>query len=50
MTMYELRDTTVENDLIAREKAGVTVRVILDGVETSVNSAAYSALQAGGVG
>ena len=49
MTMYELRDTTMENDLIAREKAGVTVRVILDGKETSVNSAAYSALQAGGV-
>ncbi|HEV2638847.1 MAG TPA: phospholipase D-like domain-containing protein [Actinocrinis sp.] len=50
VTMYELRDTTVENDLIAREKAGVTVRVILDGAQTSVNSAAYSALQAGGVG
>ena len=49
MTMYELRDTTMENDLIAREKAGVNVRVILDGKETSVNSAAYSALQAGGV-
>lgn len=49
MTMYELRDTTMENDLIAREKAGVNVRVILDGQETSVNSAAYSALQAGGV-
>jgi len=50
MTMYELRDTTMENDLIAKEKAGVNVRVILDGKETSVNSAAYSALQAGGVG
>jgi hypothetical protein len=49
MTMYELRDTTMENDLIAREKAGVNVRVILDRQETSVNSAAYSALQAGGV-
>jgi phosphatidylserine/phosphatidylglycerophosphate/cardiolipin synthase-like enzyme len=48
--MYELRDTTVENDLIAREKAGVTVRMILDGVQTSVNSAAYSALQASSVG
>jgi PLD-like domain/Putative Ig domain len=50
MTMYELRDTTVVNDLISREKAGVQVRVILDGVETSVNSSAFSALQAGGVG
>ncbi|MBR7839061.1 putative Ig domain-containing protein [Actinospica durhamensis] len=49
MTMYELRDTTMENDLIAREKAGVNVRVILDRQETSVNAAAYSALQAGGV-
>lgn len=49
MTMYELRDMTMENDLIAREKAGVNVRVILDGKQTSVNSAAYSALQAGGV-
>ncbi len=49
MTMYELRDTTMENDLIAREKAGVNVRVILDREETSVNAAAYSALQAGGV-
>ncbi len=50
MTMYELRDTAMENDLIAREKAGVNVRVILDQAETSVNAAAYSALQAGGVG
>ena len=29
--MYELRDTTVETDLVNREKAGVNVRVILDG-------------------
>ncbi len=50
MTMYELRDTTVENDLVNREKAGVQVRVILDGAQTSVNSAAFSTLQAGGVG
>ncbi len=49
MTMYELRDTTVTTDLVNREKAGVTVRVILDGKQTSVNGAAYSALQAGGV-
>jgi phosphatidylserine/phosphatidylglycerophosphate/cardiolipin synthase-like enzyme len=50
MTMYELRDTTVVNDLISREKAGVQVRVILDAAHTSVNGSAYSALQAGGVG
>jgi hypothetical protein len=50
MTMYELRDTAMENDLIAREKAGVTVRVILDQAEKTVNAAAFSALQAGGVG
>ena len=30
MTIYELSDTTLVNDLIAREKAGVNVRVILD--------------------
>jgi hypothetical protein len=50
MTMYELTDTTLINDLIAREKAGVNVRVILDGAQTSVNSTAFSDLQAGGVG
>ena len=49
MTMYELRDTTVTTDLVNREKAGVKVRVILDGKQTSVNSAAFSALQSGGV-
>ena len=30
VTIYELNDTTLENDLIAREKAGADVRVILD--------------------
>src|SRR6516162_2985337 len=30
VTIYELKDTTLVNDLIAREKAGVNVRVILD--------------------
>ncbi|TVT30918.1 hypothetical protein FNH05_28745 [Amycolatopsis rhizosphaerae] len=49
MTMYELRDTTVTTDLVNRQKAGVKVRVILDAQHTSVNGAAYSALQAGGV-
>ncbi|MFI9275653.1 phosphatidylserine/phosphatidylglycerophosphate/cardiolipin synthase family protein [Kitasatospora sp. NPDC052896] len=50
MTMYELSDTTAVNDLIARERAGVDVRVILDEREKSTNAAAYSALQAAGVG
>jgi phosphatidylserine/phosphatidylglycerophosphate/cardiolipin synthase-like enzyme len=50
MTMYELKDTTAVNDLIAREKAGVAVRVILDRQETSTNSSAYSTLLAAGVG
>ena len=50
VTMYELRDTTVTTDLVNKEKAGVNVRVILDNAQQSVNSAAYSALQAGGVG
>ncbi|MGA5824032.1 phospholipase D-like domain-containing protein [Kitasatospora sp. NPDC094028] len=50
VTMYELRDTTAVNDLIARKRAGVKVRVILDGQHTSVNGAAYSALSAAGVG
>ena len=49
VTMYELRDTTVTTDLVNLEQSGVTVRVILDAQHTSVNSAAYSALQAGGV-
>lgn len=50
MTMYELKDTTAVNDLIAREQAGVTVRVILDRQETSTNSAAYTSLKNAGVG
>jgi phosphatidylserine/phosphatidylglycerophosphate/cardiolipin synthase-like enzyme len=50
MTMYELSDTTAVNDLIARKKAGVDVRVILDQAERSTNQAAYGALTAAGVG
>jgi phosphatidylserine/phosphatidylglycerophosphate/cardiolipin synthase-like enzyme len=50
MTMYELRDTTAVNDLVNRQKAGVKVRVILDAAHTSVNSSAFSTLQAAGVG
>ncbi|HTU72565.1 MAG TPA: putative Ig domain-containing protein [Trebonia sp.] len=50
VTIYELKDTTLVNDLVAKEKAGVTVRVILDQAQQSYDSAAYSALTAGGVG
>jgi hypothetical protein len=50
VTIYELNDTTLVNDLVAREKAGVTVRVILDQAQKSYNTAADNALTAGGVG
>ena len=50
MTMYELSDTTAVNDLIARKKAGVHVRVILDQAERTTNQSAYSALVAAGIG
>ena len=50
MTMYELSDTTAVNDLIARKKAGVDVRVILDQKEKSTNQAAYTALTKAGIG
>jgi len=50
MTMYELNDTTAVNDLIAREQAGVKVRVILDEANKSTNQTAYNDLSAAGVG
>jgi phosphatidylserine/phosphatidylglycerophosphate/cardiolipin synthase-like enzyme len=50
MTMYELSDTTAVNDLIARKKAGVDVRVILDQAEKSTNKSAYQTLTSAGVG
>jgi hypothetical protein len=50
VTIYELKDTTLVNDLVAKEKAGMTVRVILDQAQKSYNMAAYNALTAGGVG
>ncbi len=49
MTMYELVDTTLTTDLVNREKAGVTVRVILDQAHQSYDAAAYTALTNGGV-
>ncbi|MBK3576158.1 cardiolipin synthase [Streptomyces sp. MBT65] len=50
MTMYELEDTTAVNDLIALEKKGVTVRVVLDRAHQSANGSAYTALTNAGVG
>jgi hypothetical protein len=50
VTIYELNDLTLENDLVAREQAGVDVRVILDQAEKSYNTGAYDVLTAGGVG
>ena len=50
VTIYELKDVTLENDLVAREKAGVDVRVILDQAQKSYDTAAYNVLTAGGVG
>jgi hypothetical protein len=50
VTIYELNDLTLENALVAREKAGADVRVILDQAQKSYNTAAYNVLTAGGVG
>jgi hypothetical protein len=50
VTIYELKDTTLENDLVSREKAGVNVRVIMDQAQKSYNTGAYNVLTAGGVG
>lgn len=50
MTMYELSDTTAVNDLIARKKAGVNVRVVLDQKEKTTNQSAFDTLHAAGVG
>jgi len=45
LTMYELRDTTAEDDLAADAKRGVDVRVILDShLEKSRNTATYDFL------
>lgn len=50
MTMYELVDTTFEQDLIALAKKGVTVRVILDqNLEKASNTAAFNTLTAAGI-
>lgn len=49
MTMYELSDTTAEDDLAAAAARGVDVRVILDEREESENEAAYDYLTDNGV-
>jgi len=50
MTMYELSDPTMVKDLVADERRGVKVRVILDtNRERSRNLAAFEALEAAGV-
>ncbi|MEV7026124.1 phospholipase D-like domain-containing protein [Kitasatospora sp. NPDC093558] len=49
VTMYELRDDNAVKALLDRQRAGVKVRVILDGKHTSVNGAAYSTLLYGQV-
>lgn len=50
MTMYELRDPTMVADLVADQRRGVKVRVILDtNREHSRNLEAFDALQGGGV-
>jgi phosphatidylserine/phosphatidylglycerophosphate/cardiolipin synthase-like enzyme len=47
LTMYELRDTTAEDDLATDAKRGVDVRVILDQhLEKSRNTATYDFLSA----
>jgi cardiolipin synthase len=49
LTMYELKDTTAEQDLAAAARRGAAVRVILDKREERTNSAAYSYLKSHGV-
>jgi cardiolipin synthase A/B len=50
LTMYTLRDTAAENDMVAAAKRGVDVRVILDQhLEKKFNTATYSFLSKNGV-
>ena len=50
LTMYTLRDTTAENDMVAAAKRGVDVRVILDQhLEKKFNTATYAFLSKNGV-
>ncbi|MBS2965268.1 hypothetical protein KGA66_19620 [Actinocrinis puniceicyclus] len=49
MTMYELNDTTAEQDLANAAARGVAVRVILDGRQSTKNGPAYTFLNSHGV-
>lgn len=51
LSMYELSDVTLEHDLIARAKAGIDVRVVLNSAYngTTENSPAAAILRAGSV-
>ncbi|MFC0433550.1 phosphatidylserine/phosphatidylglycerophosphate/cardiolipin synthase family protein [Kutzneria buriramensis] len=50
LTMYELTDTTAENDLVAAAARGVTVRVVLDtNRERTHNQSAFTLLSGKGV-
>jgi phosphatidylserine/phosphatidylglycerophosphate/cardiolipin synthase-like enzyme len=48
MTMYELQDTTFSAALVAACARGVKVRVVLSSSESSNNTPAYNAINAGG--
>jgi len=50
MTMYMLSNTDVINALIARHKAGVDVKVLLDSSTTTANGSVYNQLRSAGVG
>jgi phosphatidylserine/phosphatidylglycerophosphate/cardiolipin synthase-like enzyme len=49
MTMYLLSNTSVINALIARHKAGVDVKVLLDSSTTTSNTSVYNQLKSAGV-
>ncbi|MFF2807910.1 phosphatidylserine/phosphatidylglycerophosphate/cardiolipin synthase family protein [Streptomyces sp. NPDC058000] len=50
VTIYELRDTTLVNALVKKQKAGVKVRVVFDSQHSAIDGAAYKALSAAGAG
>ncbi|MFJ5290679.1 phosphatidylserine/phosphatidylglycerophosphate/cardiolipin synthase family protein [Streptomyces sp. NPDC088348] len=50
VTIYELRDTTLVDDLVKQQKAGVKVRVVFDSQHASIDGTAYKALSAAGAG
>ncbi|MFE7297162.1 phosphatidylserine/phosphatidylglycerophosphate/cardiolipin synthase family protein [Streptomyces sp. NPDC057579] len=50
VTIYELRDTTLVNALVKKQKAGVKVRVVFDSQHSAIDGTAYKALSAAGAG